>query len=67
MHEDTNLTPQNLGTQVQPVPPLVTLKEAREAVERDLIQKALRKHNGNISHAAAELDVSRPTLYELMQ
>jgi two-component system NtrC family response regulator len=43
-----------------------TLKEAREAVEREMIQKTLRKHSGKIAPAAAELGVSRPTLYELM-
>jgi two-component system NtrC family response regulator len=44
-----------------------TLKEAREAVERDLIRRALLRHKGKISRAAEELDVSRPTLYELME
>ncbi|MCX6954475.1 MAG: PEP-CTERM-box response regulator transcription factor [Verrucomicrobia bacterium] len=44
----------------------VTLKEARETVEREMIQQALRKHGGKISAAAIELDVSRPTFYELM-
>lgn len=42
------------------------LKEAREAVEREMIQKALRKHGGKIAPAAADLGISRPTLYELM-
>jgi two-component system NtrC family response regulator len=45
----------------------VTLKEAREELERDLIQRTLRKHNGNMTRTAAELQVSRPTLYELME
>jgi two-component system NtrC family response regulator len=44
-----------------------TLKEAREAVERELVEKALKKHSGRISSAAVELGVSRPTLYELME
>ncbi len=46
--------------------PTGTLKEAREALERDMIQRTLRKHAGKITPAAAELGVSRPTLYELM-
>lgn len=45
---------------------VTTLKDARESVERELIQQALRKHLGKIAPAAAELGVSRPTLYELM-
>lgn len=44
-----------------------TLKAAREAVERGLISAALRRHSGRISAAAAELGISRPTLYELME
>ena len=44
-----------------------TLKEARESVEREMIQDALRRHRGKITSAALELGVSRPTLYELME
>jgi two-component system NtrC family response regulator len=43
-----------------------TLKEARESVEREMVQDALRRHNGKVTAAALELGVSRPTLYELM-
>jgi two-component system NtrC family response regulator len=43
------------------------LKEAREALERELIQRALVSSSGNVSRAAAELGISRPTLYELME
>jgi len=32
-----------------------------------LIQQTLKRHLGKISSAAAELGVSRPTLYELME
>lgn len=48
------------------IPRATTLKEAREALEREMIQKMLRKYSGKIAPAAAELGVSRPTLYELM-
>jgi two-component system NtrC family response regulator len=44
-----------------------SLKEARESVEREMIQRALRKHGGKIAPAAIDLGVSRPTLYELME
>jgi two-component system NtrC family response regulator len=43
-----------------------TLKEAREAVERELVQQSLRRHGGKISRAAEELGISRPTFYELL-
>ncbi len=44
-----------------------TLKEAREAVEKEIVQKALKRHQGKITSAALELGISRPTLYELME
>lgn len=44
-----------------------SLKEARERVEREMIQQSLRRNGGKISAAAAELGVSRPTLYELIE
>jgi putative PEP-CTERM system response regulator len=47
--------------------PTMSLKEAREQVERTLIEQSLRRHRGRISAAAQDLGVSRPTLYELMQ
>jgi two-component system NtrC family response regulator len=47
--------------------PGTTLREAREQVERDMIQQALKRHQGKITSAAADLGISRPTLYELME
>jgi two-component system NtrC family response regulator len=44
-----------------------TLKQARENVEREMIQQALKRNSGKITTAAAELGISRPTLYELME
>ena len=46
--------------------PPVTLRDARETVERQVIQQALTRHGGKIAPAAADLGISRPTLYELM-
>lgn len=46
--------------------PAFTLKEARENVEREMVLAALKRCGGKISAAAAELGISRPTLYELM-
>ncbi len=48
-------------------PPLTSLKEARESVEREMVLQALRKHGGKITPAAAELKISRPTFYELVE
>ena len=43
------------------------MKEAREGVEREMVQESLRRHRGKITSAAVELGISRPTLYELME
>ncbi len=43
------------------------LKEAKEAMERDFIQRALIKNKNNLSRVAEELRVSRTTLYEIME
>lgn len=42
------------------------LKEAREELEREMVEEALRRHDGKISPAAVELGISRPTFYELL-
>jgi two-component system NtrC family response regulator len=55
-----------LGEALDGAPPQ-TLKEAREGLEREIVQDALRRHQGKITSAAAELGISRPTLYELME
>jgi len=55
-----------LGPLLQGLPP-VTLKEAREELEREMVQQALKRNGGKISCAAAELGISRPTFYELME
>ncbi len=42
------------------------LKEAREGLEREFIQRALAKNKGNLTRTATDLGISRPTLYELL-
>jgi two-component system NtrC family response regulator len=44
-----------------------SLKDARESAEREVILTALKRNKWKIAPAAAELDISRPTLYELME
>jgi two-component system NtrC family response regulator len=46
--------------------PSQTLKDARETAERDVVLTALQRNRWKIAPAAAELEISRPTLYELM-
>ena len=45
----------------------LTLKEAREAMEKELILKALQRNKGKVTQTADELGISRPTRYELME
>ena len=43
-----------------------TLKASRDSREKDLVRLAWEKAEGNVSRAAAELGISRPTLYQLL-
>ncbi|GMR05243.1 MAG: PEP-CTERM-box response regulator transcription factor [Thermodesulfobacteriota bacterium] len=43
------------------------LRQAREKVEKRVINKAILKHNYNISKAADELGLTRPTLHHLIK
>ncbi len=45
----------------------LNLREAREALEKEMILKALSRNKDNITRAAENLGISRPTLYELME
>jgi len=44
-----------------------TLREIREWAERRMLESTLQRHGGNISKAAKELGVSRPTMYDLLR
>lgn len=48
------------------ISPAGGLKEARETLERELVSQAMNRSKGNVSAAAKDLGVSRPTIYELM-
>jgi two-component system NtrC family response regulator len=61
------LTAEDLDLPTFAAPQKTSLKEAREALETEMVRQALRKHSGKITAAAAELGISRPSLYELME
>jgi two-component system NtrC family response regulator len=68
MAEGRRIAAEDLELESPTAAPLnLNLKEARESAERDVIQRALRKHSGKIAPAAADMGISRPTLYELME
>jgi len=68
MAEGKRLTAQDLELAAAGAPAgSTTLKDARETVDREMVQQALRKSSGKITTAASDLGISRPTLYELME
>ena len=47
--------------------PLPTLQHARDEAERALLVEALTRNAGNVTRAARDVDVSRPSLHDLMR
>ena len=45
----------------------MTLKDAKEKLEKEMTESALQRNNGKITGAANELGISRPTLYEMIE
>lgn len=68
MAEGKYITPANLEldelSSMKKVSP--TLRDARHLREKELVQLVLEKVDGNLSKAALELGISRPTLYQLI-
>jgi len=70
MAEGPHLTPEDLDLPLlheEKTPPSVSLKEARQRLEADLIMHVLTVHQGDLSRVAKELKISRPTLYGLLR
>ncbi len=64
------VTPADLDLPADPQAPLprpLSLRQARDRVEADLITQSLARHDGNLSRVAEELGISRPTLYTLLR
>jgi two-component system NtrC family response regulator len=61
------IEPVDLGIPSAGLPEHVSLREARNRVERQVVVDALTRTRGNISRAATELGVSRPTLHSLLE
>ena len=58
--------PADLGIAAAATPERVSLREARNRVERKIVVETLTRTRGNISRAAVELGISRPTMHDLL-
>lgn len=67
MAENGRITPKDLGISQYSEFEGQGLGKARQAVERQMIEAALARNKGNLTRAAAELEISRPSLYELLE
>jgi two-component system NtrC family response regulator len=65
------ITPDDLGLDIcqtdRDDERLLTLQEARNQCDQDCVRRALLLTGNNISRAAKLLDISRPTLHELIK
>lgn len=67
MAEGKHVTADDLGISTgDAVPESLNLREVRQSAESKAIRAALMKNFGNISRAAEQLGVTRPTLYDLL-
>lgn len=68
MAERKSITPENLELEQTGVSSkeATTIKGSRENREKELVILAMERAQGNISRAADELGISRPTLYQLL-
>jgi two-component system NtrC family response regulator len=69
MAEGPSITPEDLDLpwDTAQAARAVSLREARDRLEAEMIAQALVRHDGNLSRVAEELRISRPTLYALLR
>ncbi|MBE7414117.1 MAG: hypothetical protein HS130_02330 [Deltaproteobacteria bacterium] len=67
LSEGPVVTSSDLGFAEKEQPQTLDLRKARENLDVRLICTAISMHNGNISKAAEELGLSRPTLHQLVK
>jgi two-component system NtrC family response regulator len=65
MARDRFITPADLG--LQDVKYNMNLWEARNKLEQEFVVEALTRSNGNITHSAEELGITRQTFYDLLK
>ena len=65
--QDAYLRPEDLELGVERPLSSRTLQDAREVAEKETLLEALVRNAGNITRAAREIDVSRPTFHDLLR
>jgi two-component system NtrC family response regulator len=66
--QDAYLRPEDLELEdPEAAPASQTLQQARDAAERRVIEEALTRSAGNVTRAARDVDVSRPTFHDLLR
>lgn len=66
MADGSQVSAADLGLEAPAEPTPFSLRQVREAAERQAISRALAHSDGNVAQAAELLGVTRPTLYDLM-
>ena len=61
------IEPSHLGIAAAEAPERLSLRQARNRVERQIVVETLTRTRGNISRAALELGISRPTMHDLLR
>jgi DNA-binding NtrC family response regulator len=64
---DFHLTPNGAASQTDAAGAVLQMDYTLEALEKLMVQKALVKHSGNITHAAKELGITRTALYRRIE
>jgi two-component system NtrC family response regulator len=64
---DAYIRPDDLELEEPTTPATRSLQDVRDDAERALIVEALTRNAGNISRAARDIEVSRPTFHDLLR
>jgi two-component system NtrC family response regulator len=67
MAQDAYLRPQDLELEEPVVDGATSIQAARDEAERRVLSDALTRNAGNITRAARDVDVSRPTFHDLLR
>jgi len=66
MAQGRKISHEDLELETSPKLGRMTLREAREKTDRELVLQVLKENNFNLTKSALSLGISRPNLYELM-